>query len=61
MDLLAFLEGFRFTEAHNKDEKEKVFRLRYDIYSRYGHIERSQFPDKLLHDKDDEYSISLWH
>ena len=57
--LLAFLKGLRIIEVYNENETKKVFRLRYDVYSKNGYIELSQFPNRLLHDKDDENSISF--
>ncbi|TLF53014.1 PEP-CTERM/exosortase system-associated acyltransferase [Halomonas urmiana] len=53
-----FRSGFRFILAQSKEEKKKIYRLRYDIYcDELGYEEPSDSREKLEYDEHDERSV----
>jgi len=58
VDFLLKLKRVKIIEAKTDEEKEMVYKLRYDIYNECDYIDPKDFPDKKLKDEDDNHSIS---
>ncbi|MDI6603369.1 MAG: GNAT family N-acyltransferase [Patescibacteria group bacterium] len=58
VDFVLKLKGIKIIEAKTEEEKEMIYKLRYEIYKDCGYINPEDFPDKELKDEDDKHSIN---
>ena len=55
--------GFRNLEikvAETEEEREKCYRLRYDVFAQHGFIDRNRYPDGRVTDEYDDISVIFY-
>ena len=57
-DFFLKLKRVKIIEAKTDEEKEMVYKLRYEIYEKSGYVKQKNFPNKKLKDEDEGHSIS---
>lgn len=57
--LWRFFYGIKVKVATSSEELEKIFHLRWKLYSEYGYIEPQDFPDQKLTDIYDQHSFNV--
>ncbi len=58
LDILLFIKGVKIKISKNKEDLEKVYRFRKDVYAQEGYIDEKEVPD-IWKDKYDDYSVNI--